>query len=172
MRRAVFALTILFAIAAAGSASAKLSDDPVDVTAGVTIADVRAIVADAGGVVRSIDATGERGFKVEVDMPDNIPLEFEGLTCKGDGEARRCTEYMISMTFGVDSAARAQELELPLQYRFIAARAVGDQLIFSRMDFTYGGVTRGHVAAAMQVMREMALGPITRTIWPENKKPG
>jgi hypothetical protein len=140
---------------------------PVDLTDGVSIADVRAIAADAGGEVERVKENDDNGFTVEMVFPgDNHPW-FEGLECKGEGEARRCQEYEFGIALRVRNAAQAKALERKLDFRYISARADGDVLTFTRMDFTYGGVTREHVTSSLKVILQIVHDKVEPVVWPE-----
>ena len=143
---------------------------PVDLTDGVSIADVRAIAADAGGEVERVKETGDNGFTVEMVFPgDNHPW-FEGLECKGAGDARRCQEYEFGIALRARDAARASALERKLAFRYIAARADGDVLTFTRMDFTYGGVTREHLTKSLTVILQIVHDDVEPVVWLETPK--
>ena len=151
----------------AAPALAAAPNDPTDVTAGVTVADTRAIAADVGCDVERVKDSGDNGFTVEMSCPDDRHPWLEGLTCTGEGDARVCTEYEIGIAFRAKSAAEAKRLVPKLQFKYIGAVADDAVLTFNRMDFTYGGVTRGHVAESLKVVLEMSGDVIEPAIWPE-----
>jgi hypothetical protein len=167
----VAAVVLTGAQAHAGLPAGENPTPSVDVTDGVTVADVRAVVADAGGVVDRVKESGDNGFTVETTFPDDRHPWFEGVTCKGHGEARVCTEYEISMAFRAKSAADARRLAPQLCFKYICAFADDDVLTFTRMDFTYGGVTRDHLTQSVKVMLEMSADQIEPAIWPDTAKP-
>jgi hypothetical protein len=74
------------------------------------------------------------------------------------------------MTFKVKSADEARALAPKLQFQYLSGEAENDEIVFKRMDFTYGGVTRGHIASSMRVMVEMAEDVIAPVIWPKTTK--
>ncbi|HEY3799300.1 MAG TPA: hypothetical protein VGL58_13200 [Caulobacteraceae bacterium] len=169
-----FRRIIILALAASVVAATASADPPparsVDLTDGVSIADVRAIAADAGGEVERVKETGDNGFTVEMAFPgDNHPW-FEGLECKGDGDARRCQEYEFGIALRARDAAQAKALERKLAFLYIAARADGDVLTFTRMDFTYGGVTREHLTESLRVILQIVHDNVDPVVWPETPK--
>ena len=143
---------------------------PVDLTEGVSIADVRIIAADAGGEVERVKETGDNGFTVEMAFPgDNHPW-FEGLVCKGEGDARRCQEYEFGIALRAGDAAQAKALERKLAFRYIAASADDNVLTFTRMDFTYGGVTREHLTDSLKAILQIIHDDVDPVVWPDTPK--
>ncbi|HWE45549.1 MAG TPA: hypothetical protein VG407_05925 [Caulobacteraceae bacterium] len=163
---------------AAGCASAAAQETPaqtppppapVDLTAGVTIADVRVVAADAGCTVERVKDDEASGFTVEMTCSDDRHPWFEGLRCAGEGDARLCTEYEIGMSFRAESAAATLKLAPSLCFKYICAVADDDVLTFTRMDFTYGGVTRDHLTQSVKVILEISADQIEPAIWPDPK---
>jgi hypothetical protein len=141
--------------------------DPVDITGGVSLADVRTIVGEARGTVDTVKENDDGGFTVETSFPNGDYLWFQAMTCRGTGDERRCPEYEMGMTFKTKSAAEARRLAPKLQFEYLQGVARDDDVTFTRMDFTYGGVTRGHIAESLRVMIEMCDNTIAPVIWPD-----
>jgi hypothetical protein len=167
MRLANSAALATAALLLAAPTFADAPHDPADVTAGVSIADAPAIAADAGCEVERVKESDNNGFTVEMSCPGDRHPWLTTLNCTGDGDARVCTEYEIGIAFRARSAAQARRLVPKLQFKYIGAVADDDVLTFTRMDFTRGGVTRGHVAESLKVVLEMSAADIEPAIWPE-----
>ena len=137
----------------------------------LSIADIKEVVAHAGGTVTEVKQTKE-GFTVETEFPDGLTPWFDAEECKGVGEFKRCKEFRIGLTFKTESAARATELEKQFRLSWITAYANDDDLVFPRMDFTYGGMPIRHLEVMLTVLMDIG-HDAERAIWPpeKNKKP-
>jgi hypothetical protein len=155
---------MLTSVIACAGEPRPLPDRVVDA---LSLADVRQVVEHAGGKVTEVKETTD-GLTVETDFPNGLQPWYEGMQCKGYGESRRCTEFKIGLTFKTESAARAAKLESRFNLNWIAAAAKDEDLIFARMDFTYGGMPIRHLEKMFEVLMDIGLDA-EKVIWPPEK---
>lgn len=127
----------------AGSAVAR-ETQPDPVWEEMSVADARALVAESGGVVRSVEDTDTGDYVMTIDYPDGLPVYLDGTSCRGAGEAKRCKEFQLSAYFAFDTEAEALAQEHAVDIVWLADKQIGVELLVWRMGFV-GGVTRTHM---------------------------
>ena len=141
----------------------EVSHLDADLSQGVSLDDLRAVVSDAGGVVETVKEKDDNAFEVETNFPGDWSPWIDALHCVGDGDARRCPEYEIGVEVRASSAARARVVERKLQFKYLSTSVDGALITFTRLDTTAGGVTRAHIAQALRdvvaIMRR-EVGPL------------
>lgn len=78
-------------------------------------------------------------------------IAIEGLQCPSGG----CTEWRIVSSFDGGDPEQAQALADQVDGIWAHAFAEGDRVVLSRMDFSYGGVTEGHLRTTLSVFDDV-----------------
>jgi hypothetical protein len=150
----------LLALALAGCAprpeSTPMATDPVPVVwTALRQADAKALLVEAGARIKAEEQTAENGWLITAEVPDGLPVTWEGMQCQGAGPDRVCTEYEIRVPLKTASPQAAQALAASRDVLFPADAAVGDEYRVWRMGFTYGGVTRAYLKNTLAVTIDM-----------------
>lgn len=153
----------LLALALAGCAprpeSSPMVNDPVPVVwTTLRQADARELLVEAGARIRAEEQTKANGWLITAEVPDGLPVTWEGMQCKGDGPDRVCTEYEIGVALKMAGPQATQALAASRDVLFPADAAVGDEYHVWRMSFTYGGVTRAYLKNTLAVTIDMGFG--------------
>lgn len=141
---------------------------PSDVLTSLSVADARDALNAAGAEVQKVDFDKD-GFEIAAALSPERHVWFDGMNCRGAGEATTCTEFKISAGWQLDSARRTEAIAKQLNYNYTSVFADGAELNLWRMDFTYGGITRGHLRRTVGeflILRQQA----EETIWPPKGK--
>ena len=149
MRAAVIAVGALAAV------SARAEEPP---TAGlmtsVSVADARDVLTEAGVDVQKV-VFGPDGFTITAAITPERHVWFDGMNCKGSGEAMACTEFKISAGWELDTPAHATALAKKLTYNYTSVFADGSNLDLWRMDVTYGGIAKKHLLWTVEELLEL-----------------
>ena len=129
-------------MAAAGPAWAQSSDDKLVATLGLP--EVRALAVETGGVPGEVEHLADNEYRMEIAYPDGLYLQFEGWNCIGDGEAKRCAEFLMYVWFELGSEAEALAKEHEVNIAWLSDSAFGTELKVWRMDYL-AGMTRGRL---------------------------
>jgi len=121
----------LLALALAGCAprpeATPMVDDPApEVWTALRQADARALLVEAGARIEAEEQTAEHGWRITAEVPDGLPVTWQGMQCKGDGPDRACTAYEIRVALKTASPQAAQALAAARDVLFPADAAVGD----------------------------------------------
>ena len=145
--RSALAILYLVLIAAAAPAMAR-ADDPADTTVinAVSAKDARDVLTSAGADVSKADYTSD-GFTIMAALDADRHVMFEGLECKGAGEAMTCPEFKITAVWQLDSPAHVEAAVKKLHYYYTSVAAYGDELDLMANGFHLG---RGHKEAFQQ----------------------
>jgi len=144
------------------------ADEPNETLLSLKAADVRPLLVDAGLTVEEVKNDSD-GFHITAAVPPERHIWFDGMNCKGDGEARSCTEFMITARWEVDTAKHAADLASRMNYNYAPVAADGKSLTLMRMDFTYGGITREHLKQTLLEVLDLR-DQTEKAIWPETTK--
>jgi len=153
-------------LAALVAVPAARADEPVAIALmdTVSVKDARDVLAEAGAKVEKVDYSSD-GFTIAAALEPDRHILFEGMTCKGAGEAMACPEFKIAAIWRLDTPAHAEALAKKLDYYYTSVAAYGNELDLWRMDFISGGVTRQHFRNTVLEfidLRQQAEG----VIWP------
>lgn len=129
-------------LAGGGAAGAQTPDDKL-VTA-LSIPEVRALAVETGGVPGEVEHLEDNEYRMEIAYPDGLYVQFEGWSCTGDGEAKRCAEYLMYVWFELGSEAEALAKEHEVNIAWLSDMAIGTELKVWRMDYL-AGMTRGRL---------------------------
>ncbi len=119
----------------------------------MSVAEARALAAESGGVVRSVEDTDTGEYVMAIAYPDELPVTLKGLGCRGAGEAKRCEEFQFSAYFAFDTEAEAAAQEHALDVIWLADKRYDNELMVWRMGFV-GGTTRTHMLKTFIVFVE------------------
>jgi hypothetical protein len=168
------ALVAALALGAMGPAGAQTDPKPppqpadlsqTDLSQGVSVDDLRAVVNEAGGVVDRVKEKDDNAFEVETNFPGDWSPWIDAQHCTGDGDARRCTEYEIGVEIRAASAARARALSRKLQFKYLSTSVDGDLITFTRLDTVSGGVTRAHIADELRDIITIMRDEVAPVVW-------
>jgi hypothetical protein len=137
------AAMVLAAVLTSGNACASDSSGG-EILKFVSVKEVRDLLTHAGADVQKVDFDQD-GFTLTATLSPERHVWFEGMECKGVGEATACPEFKISAIWQLDTPTHAAELAKQLNYNYTSVFADGAELDLWRMDFTYGGITREHL---------------------------
>ncbi|HEY3815040.1 MAG TPA: hypothetical protein VGL66_17620 [Caulobacteraceae bacterium] len=151
---------------AAAVSPSTVSQLHADLSQGVSIDDLRAVVSDAGGVVEIVKEKDDNGFEVETNFPGDWSPWIDTHHCTGDGDARRCPEYEIGVEVRARSAALARAAERKLQFKYLSTSVDGDLITFTRLDTTAGGVTREHISQELRDVVTIMSREVAPVVWP------
>lgn len=146
-------LALIFAVALA--ACARASDDPPAVWKSLRQADAKALLVEAGAKIKTEIQTTEHGWRIDAELPDGLPLSWEGMQCQGDGGDRTCTEYDIEIRLKASSQKTAEAIAAERNPLFLTDAAIEGDYVIWRMGFTYGGVTRAYLKNVLGVTIDM-----------------
>lgn len=137
MRKLAAGMAMGLALTAAGGvASAQAAPDKLVTSLG--LADVRALAVETGGTPGEVEYLADNEYRMEIAYPDGMFVQFEGWSCTGEGEARRCPEFMMYVLFDLDSEAEALTKEHEVSTAWLSDLAVGNTLKVWRMDYLAG----------------------------------
>lgn len=142
MRNWAAAAAGLALLAGSVPAAAQTADDKLVTTLGIP--EVRALVLETGGTPGEVEHKADNEYRMEIAYPDGLYVHFEGWSCTGDGEAKRCGEFLMYVWFELDSEAEARAMEHEVNVVWLSDEAVGSDLKVWRMDYL-DGMTRGRV---------------------------
>jgi len=148
------------------------ADETADTTVinAVSAKDARDALVGAGAEVGKPDYTSD-GFSMIAAIDAGRHVMFEGMDCKGVGEAMACPEFKLTATWQLDTPAHAEAMVKKLGYYYTSVAAFGDELDLWRMDFISGGVTKRHFSNTVLEfidLRQQA----ESVIWPKSIVPG
>jgi len=161
------ALAILYvALIAAAAPAVAVADEPADKTVinAIGAKDARDVLTGAGAEVGKADYTSD-GFTMTAALDADRHVMFEGMDCKGAGEAMVCPEFKITAVWQLDTPAHADALVKKLAFYYTSVAALGDELDLWRMDFISGGVTRKHFSNTVLEFIDMRR-QAEAVIWP------
>jgi len=150
-------------LAAGGAAWARTpSDKPVTT---LSVPEVRALAVETGGAPGEVEHLDDNEYRMEIVYPDGLYVHFEGWSCTGAGEAKRCAEFLMYVLFELDSEAEARAKEHEISTAWLSDVAIGNSLKVWRMDYL-AGMTRGRLRGvfetfldAVGVTRDLAFPP-------------
>ncbi|HYC97439.1 hypothetical protein [Brevundimonas sp.] len=128
----------------AGGAPALAQAGPDKPLTTLGIAEVRALATETGGVPGEVEHLDNNEYQIEIAYPDGLFVQFEGWSCTGEGEAKRCAEFMMHVNFELDSEAEALAMEHEVNIVWLSDMAIGNRLKVWRMDYL-AGMTRGRM---------------------------
>jgi len=111
----------------------------------VTVREVRALLLGLGASVEQVEGDAPDEFQLVGTFADGLMVTFWGMTCGTPYEGLACPEYRMAVAFEVRDSETAAATAPRVQTYYVSADARGDQVILSRMGFTYGGITREHL---------------------------
>jgi len=149
------ALLALILAGAPAAAWSQAPDDPPVVWKALRQADAKTLLIEAGAKIKTEKQTDEHGWRIEVEIPDGLPLSWEGMQCQEEGADQACTEYEIEIPLRAASPKAAKAIAAERNPLFLADAAIDDDYIVWRMGFTYGGVTRGYLKQVLDVTIDM-----------------
>lgn len=155
-------------LAGGGAAWAQTSDEKPVTTLG--LAEVRALAVETGGTPGEVEHLEDNEYRMEILYPDDLWVHFEGWNCTGDGEAKRCAEFVLSVWFELDSEAEALAKEHEISIAWLSDVAVGNELKVWRMDYL-SGMTRGRMRGMFETFLE-AVGVAREMAFPAKEAPG
>lgn len=141
LRRAAMAAGVAL-LAGGGGAWAQTPDDKLVTTLGLD--EVRALAIETGGTPREVEHMENNEYRMEIAYPDGLFVQFEGWSCTGADEAKRCGEFMMYIWFEFDSEAEARAMEHEVDIVWLSDQAMGSDLKVWRMD-VLAGMTRDRV---------------------------
>ena len=112
-------------------------------------AEVRALAIETGGAPGKVTHMDNNEYRLEIGYPDGMFVQFEGWSCTGAGEAKRCAEFMMYVWFELDSEAEALAKEHEVSTAWLSDAAIGSDLKVWRMDYLTG-MTRGRMRTMME----------------------
>jgi len=130
-------------LAGGGGAWAQSPDDNKLVTT-LGLDEVRAFAVETGGTPREVEHMENNEYRMEIAYPDGLFVQYEGWSCTGAGEAKRCGEFMMYVWFELGSEAEARAMESEVDIVWLSDQALGSDLKVWRMD-VLDGMTRGRV---------------------------
>ena len=142
MRKLAGVVAGMALIAGGGAAGAQTASEKPLTT--LSVAEVRALAVETGGAPGEVEHTKDDEYRIEVTYPDGLYVQFEGWSCTGGGEAKRCAELMMNVDFEFDSEAEALAREHEVNIVWLSDMATGNRLKVWRMDYL-AGMTRGRV---------------------------
>ncbi|MBI2261272.1 MAG: hypothetical protein HYU62_06365 [Caulobacterales bacterium] len=147
MRKLAGGVAGMALMAGSGAAWAQVqSDKPVTT---LSIPEVRALVVETGGAPGEVEHTKDDEYRIEATYPDGLYIQFEGWSCTGEGEAKRCAELMMNVDFEFDSEAEALAMEHEVNIVWLSDMATGNRLKVWRMDYL-AGMTRGRMRGMVE----------------------
>ena len=140
------------ALLTAGWSGAALAQqvDPGRTLQAVGLIDVRDAAAALGWSMSDLGAEDQALF-VLLRTDGGFEIALEGLQCSFDG----CTEWQIVSSFEGGDPDQARALAEQVDGIWAYARAEGDRVVLSRMEFSYGGVTEGHLRTTLSVFDDV-----------------
>lgn len=129
-------------LAGGGAAGAQTPDDKLLTALGIP--EVRALAIESGGAPGEVEHLENNEYRLEIAYPDGLYVQFEGWSCSGAGEAKRCAELIMYVWFDLESEAEALEKEHQVDIAWLSDVAVGSDLKVWRMDYL-AGMTHGRV---------------------------
>jgi hypothetical protein len=131
----------VMAAGGAAAAQAAAADEPITT---LGIAEVRALAVETGGAPGKVEHLENNEYRMEIAYPDGLFVQFEGWACEGDGDAKRCAEFMLYVRFALGSEAEARQREHEVSTAWLSDAAIGTDLKVWRMDYI-AGMTRGRM---------------------------
>jgi hypothetical protein len=155
VRIGIGSLLALGLICAPAAAWSQTSDDLPAVWKALRQADAKALLVEAGAVIKSETHTEEKGWRIETEVPNGLPVIWTGMQCEGAGAEQSCTEYEIAIPLRAASAKAAKAIAAERNVLFLADAAIDDEYLIWRMGFTYGGVTRAYLKNVLSITIDM-----------------
>ena len=138
------------------------ADEPIST---LSVAELRALAVETGGAPGKAEHLADNEYRVEIAYPDGLYVQFEGWTCTGAGDAKRCREFLMYVRFELGSEAEARAREHEVSTAWLSDAAIGSDLKVWRMDYI-PGMTRGRMRTmietfleAVDVAREIVFPP-------------
>lgn len=122
------------------------ADQPIST---LSIAEVRALAVETGGAASKVEHLDNNEYRVEIAYPDGLYVQFEGWSCTGAGDAKRCPEFMMYVWFELGSEAEALAKEHEISTAWLSDAAIGSDLKVWRMDYL-AGMTRGRMRTMIE----------------------
>lgn len=117
---------------------------------------VEALATETGWSIGPRIETDEGGYSQTFTTAGGLPIQFDGWSCQSD-DLDGCSEYQLTLTFGVGSPERAQALRDSLSYGWANTSLLTEEaVIISRAEFLYGGVGRDHLKQTFAAFGEIA----------------
>lgn len=134
-------------LAASGAAAAQVGADKTMTTVG--LAEVRALAVETGGTPGEVEHLDDNEYRMEILYPDGLYVQFEGWSCTGEAEAKRCAEFLMYVLFELDSEAEARAKEHEISTVYLSDVAIGTMLKVWRMDYVEG-MSRGRLRGVFE----------------------
>jgi len=115
----------------------------------LSIAEVRALAVETGGAPGKAEHLADNEYRVEIAYPDGLYVQFEGWSCTGAGDAKRCGEFMMYVWFELGSEAVARAKEHEISTAWLSDAAIGTTVKVWRMDYL-AGMTRGRMRTMIE----------------------
>ncbi|HYC69367.1 hypothetical protein [Brevundimonas sp.] len=147
MRRLAGMVAGMALMAGGGAAGAQVASDKPLTT--LSVAEVRALGVETGGAPGEVEHLDNNEYRLQIVYPDGPPVYFEGWSCTGEGEAKRCAEFEMHVWFEFDSEAEAQAKEHEIGVVWLSDMAIGSDLKVWRMDYL-AGMTRGRMRGVFE----------------------
>ena len=162
MRKLAGVVAGLVLTAGGGAAWAQTASDKPLTT--LSVAEVRALAVETGGAPGELEHTADDEYRLEATYPDGLYVQFEGWSCTGGGEAKRCTELVMNVEFEFDSEAEALAMEHEVNIVWLSDMATGNRLKVWRMDYL-AGMTRGRMRGMVETFLD-AVGAARNIAFP------
>lgn len=147
---------------------AQIAPDKAVTTLG--LAEVRALAVETGGAPGEVEHLEDHEYRMEIVYPDGLYVQFEGWSCTGEGEAKRCGEFLMYVLFELDSEAEARAREHEITTAFLSDVAIGNMLKVWRMDYLEG-MTRGRLRGVFETFLD-TVGVARDIAFPPKEEPG
>lgn len=153
MRLAALPLAALLLTGVAQPARAAKAE----VIEALSVEEAGAMLESLGGRIQSLQS-GPEAMALTAVFPGGLTVILDGMNCRRVRKAFACPEYRLSTTVDVGTPERAVDLAKQHATWFVDTDAHGSTVEFSRMGFTYHGVTRQHlreiVKTYLHIVRE------------------
>lgn len=126
--------------------------EPGRVMSTVGFKDVQRIAGELGWKVVEVDP-GDKGLFVVLETTSKLVVSFEGFQC---AEAA-CSEWQLVARFDVDNETQARSLVDDVETTWASSWTDGSSVFLGRFEFTYGGMTEGHLANTFSVFEDVSV---------------